>query len=68
LLWKACNLSAEPLVVLLREGSYILHISVRERELLDRLELQGEDTPEIRDEINELRAKRGEPPLPNPVR
>jgi hypothetical protein len=44
----------------------LLHISVRERELLDRLELQGEDTPEIRAEINNLRAERGKPPYGEP--
>ena len=44
----------------------ILKIGPRERELLDRLELQGEDTPEIRDEINQLRAERGKPPYGEP--
>jgi len=46
----------------------ILKIGPRERELLDRLELQGDDTPDIR--INQLRAKRGELPYgePEPVK
>jgi len=38
-------------------------ITARERELIDRRELNGEDTPEIRREINELRAARGKQPL-----
>ena len=41
----------------------IIHISPRERELLDRRELDGDDSPEVLAEINELRAVRGKPPL-----
>jgi hypothetical protein len=41
----------------------ILHISARERELLDRRELDGDESPETLVEINQLRAARGEPPL-----
>jgi hypothetical protein len=40
----------------------ILHITPRERELTDRLELQGENTPEIRAEIERLQAARGKLP------
>src|SRR5262249_43214376 len=42
----------------------IMHISVRERELLDRRELDGDDSPEVLAEINELRPARGKPSLP----
>jgi len=41
----------------------ILHISSRERELINRLQYDGEDTPEIRDELNRLRVERDKPPL-----
>jgi len=40
----------------------ILRITPRERELTDRLELNGEDTPEIRAEIEQLQAARGKLP------
>ena len=40
----------------------ILRITPRERELTDRLELGGEDTPEIRAEIEQLQAARGKLP------
>jgi hypothetical protein len=42
----------------------ILHVTPRERELLNREEDEG-STPEIRAEINRLRAERGKPPLPD---
>jgi len=42
----------------------VMHISMRERELLDRRELDGDTSPEVLTEINELRAARGQPPLP----
>jgi len=41
----------------------IMHISHRERQLLDRRELEGDSSPEVLDEINQLRAARGKPPL-----
>ena len=41
----------------------IMHIGQRERQLLDRRELDRDDSPEVLAEINELRAKRGKPPM-----
>ena len=41
----------------------VLHITPRERELLNREEDEG-STPEIRADINRRRAERGKPPLP----
>jgi hypothetical protein len=42
----------------------VLRITKRERELLDRHELEGDNDPATIAEINELRAARGKPPLP----
>jgi hypothetical protein len=44
----------------------ILHITHRERVLLDRHELEGDNDPATIAEINKLRAARGEPPLGEP--
>jgi hypothetical protein len=44
----------------------ILHISPRERELIDRHELDSDNRPEVLAEINQLRAERGKPPLDDP--
>jgi len=41
----------------------ILGITFRERQLLDRRELDGDESAEVLTEINELRAKRGKPPM-----
>ena len=41
----------------------IQHISQRERQLLDRRELDGDESQEVLDEINQLRAARGKPPM-----
>jgi hypothetical protein len=40
----------------------IMRITPRERQLLDRRELDGDGSPEVLAEINELRAARGKPP------
>ena len=46
----------------------IMHTSPRERQLLDRRDIDADDNPAILAEINELRAARGKPPYdpPNP--
>src|SRR6478672_4751379 len=41
----------------------IMRITPRERQLLDRRELDGDGSPEVLAKINELRAARGKPPL-----
>ena len=41
----------------------VLGITHRERQLLDRHELDGDNSPEVLAEINQLRADRGKPPL-----
>src|SRR5215831_7143738 len=41
-------------------------ITLRERQLLDRRELDGDESAEVLTEINELRAARGQPPRPGP--
>jgi hypothetical protein len=41
----------------------IMHIGQRERQLLDCRELDGDDSPEVLAEINQLRAERGKPPI-----
>ena len=40
----------------------IMRITPRERRLLDRREIDGDGSPEVLAEINELRAARGKPP------
>jgi uncharacterized protein YkwD len=45
----------------------ILHITPRERQLLDKRELEGDDSAEVLAEINQLRAERGKPPLDEQV-
>jgi len=40
----------------------VLGIAFRERQLLDRRELNGDDSAETLTEINELRTARGKPP------
>jgi hypothetical protein len=41
----------------------VLGISMRERQLLDQRELDGDKSPEVLAEINELRAQRGKLPM-----
>ena len=41
----------------------VMRITPRERELLDRRELDGDGSAEVLAEINELRAQRGKPPM-----
>ena len=45
----------------------IMGITLRERQLFDRRELDGDDSSEVLVEINELRAPRGQPPPPAPT-
>jgi hypothetical protein len=40
-----------------------MRLTPRERELLDRRELDGDGSAEVLAEINELRAQRGKPPM-----
>ena len=40
----------------------IMGITLRERQLLDRRELDGDESTEVLTEINELRSARGKPP------